>query len=386
MILFKQWYAARNLPGTAGLNVRHLQYIATRPGAVPNHGQTFGLWGQLPGQAEAESQKSLVQAKAAIREASQAHTIYRAVLSSNREDAENYGLYHREKWEELLERNIDTIRKEMGIKPEDFSWVASFHCEVGHPHVHLLYWDNGTGPQKEGLSQERMDIMSEHVRAAFGRDVYREDLQLLQGQQRELSKEMRQQIQAMCREANPEKSLDMKKLLKRPELDNLAKDLLKICQAVPQSGSLKYGYLPPEVKAQVDRLTDRCLREIPELAQTLEAYKSATVQISELYGNGEEAQAHNLDKALGKLRKELGNEVMSAVREVLDTMPEQQPESVPLHTANMLRGMMLIASQLAHQRSAQAGMAGRNRSRELSREAKKDRQVQQSQAGGWEIE
>lgn len=325
MILFKQWYAARNLPGTAGLNVRHLQYIATRPGAVPNHGRAFGLWGRLPGQEEAENQKSLKDAKAAIREASGQHTIYRAVLSANQEDAENYGLYHREKWEELLQKNLDTIRKEMGIKPENFFWTASFHCEVGHPHVHLLYWDNGPGPQKEGLSEEKMDIMSEHVRAAFGRDVYREDLQLLQGQQRELTKEMRQQIQAMCREANPEKSLDMKKLFKRPELESLGHDLLKICQAVPKSGSLKYGYLPPAVKAQVDRLTDRCLREIPELSQTLETYKSATVQISELYGNGEEAQAHNLDKALGKLRKELGNEVMGAVRAVLEALP---PESL----------------------------------------------------------
>ena len=49
-IVYKQRYAnAGRVPKEAipGLNVRHLHYIATRPGAVYNEGYGFGLFGSL---------------------------------------------------------------------------------------------------------------------------------------------------------------------------------------------------------------------------------------------------------------------------------------------------------------------------------------------------
>ncbi len=329
MILYRQWHSPRNLPSTSGLNVRHLHYIATRPGTVYNHGQAFGLWGQLPGEEGPSVQRDLVKAKGAVKAASEHHTIYRAVFSVNLEDAEDYGLYHRQRWEALLKSHMDIVAKEMNIAPQDFCWVASFHKEVGHPHVHVMYWDKGTGIQPEGLSPERMEIMSERVRAEFGKDVYRDDIHREQLTQHETTAEMRTQLQALFREANPEKSLNIRKLLKRPETQWLADELLDIVRAVPKTGSLRYAFLPEEVKQKVDALTDHCIAATPELTRMVDEYKNATKQISDYYGNGEGSAAHNMIKAMGKLRKELGNEVMNTVRDVLasDTSFLQYPTS-----------------------------------------------------------
>ena len=100
--------------------MRHLQYIATRPGTIFNKGCGFGLWGQLPGDDAIRIQSDLNLAKHVVREASADHTLYRAILSVGKEDAERFGLYHRERWEQLINDRIDVIAKEMDIKPQNF--------------------------------------------------------------------------------------------------------------------------------------------------------------------------------------------------------------------------------------------------------------------------
>ena len=82
-ILFKQRYRSRNLPGTAALNVRHLEYIATRPGAVPNPGCGFSLWGRLPGVSAPEQINDLRLAREIVRTASGDHTLWRVILSTD---------------------------------------------------------------------------------------------------------------------------------------------------------------------------------------------------------------------------------------------------------------------------------------------------------------
>ena len=143
-VIYKQHYAPRSESKTPGLNVRHLQYIATRPGVVPNKGCAFGLWGRLPGQGAVRVQNNLVAAKQTVREASADHTLYRAIISVGKSDAENLGLYDREQWEQLINRHIDVIAREMDIQPENLYWMMAMHRTQGHPHVSLYQSLNST--------------------------------------------------------------------------------------------------------------------------------------------------------------------------------------------------------------------------------------------------
>lgn len=315
MMFFKQWYKPRSDPSTPGLNVRHLQYIATRPGAVYNRGCGFGLWGQLPGDRSMGVQYDLDKAKRIVREASQEHTLYRAIFSVGREDAERYGLYSRERWEKLVGDHIRDIAREMDIKPEDMCWCASFHCAKGHPHVHILYWDNSDRPRQEFVPKPLWDAKAEHIRAAFAGDIHREEIREKQKEQRERIRPLRTAIQAMCREANPEKALDLPRLYGSAALKGLSGQLDELIRDIPAKGSLRYAYLPPDYKARVDTLVDECLK-VPELAAELDKYDRCSREISRLYANSEAGGEKNLEKAREKLRKELGNQVMDAIREV----------------------------------------------------------------------
>ena len=82
----------------AGLNVAHLNYIATRPGTVYNPGCGFGLWGQLePAKAPGNIQY-LEQVKNLVRqESNRGRILYRAIVSLGEPDAGELGYYDRAK-------------------------------------------------------------------------------------------------------------------------------------------------------------------------------------------------------------------------------------------------------------------------------------------------
>lgn len=313
--------------------MRHLQYIATRPGAVFNKGCGFGLWGQLPGNDTIQIQNDLNLAKHVVRQASADHTLYRAILSVGKEDAERYGLYHRERWEQLINDRIGTIAKEMDIKPENFCWLASMHCARGHPHVHLLYWDNSNQPRPEGMAKHLFREKAEHIRAAFAGDLYREEIRKAQQDQRAQTKALRTALQAMCLEVNPEKALDLSRLCNSTWLGSAAQQMAELLRQLPATGSLNYQYLPPDYKVLVNQFIDTCLEQ-PELSKEARRYEELTRRISELYANGETAQAANLENAKKKLYKELGNEVMGAIRgiraEINDSVLDQLFSRTPL--------------------------------------------------------
>ena len=110
-IVFKQRFNPVASAKTPGLNMRHLQYIATRPGTVYNRGCGFGLWGRMPGQRRPEDIQNLESAKELLREASRHRTVYRAVISVGAKDAEQNGLYDRAAWERLARQHMAAIAK-----------------------------------------------------------------------------------------------------------------------------------------------------------------------------------------------------------------------------------------------------------------------------------
>ena len=323
-MIFKQSFKSRTAPGTPGLNVRHLQYIATRPGAVYNRECGFGLWGQLPGDKSARIQTDFIHAKQIIREASENHTVYRAIVSVGKEDAEQYGLYDRSRWEKLVSDHITDIAREMEIKPETLRWCASFHYAVGHPHVHILYWDSSTEPRREYIPPEKWEAKAERIRAAFAGDIHREEIREAQKAQREQISPLRQAVLALCREACPERGLNMVKILNGSKLEEIARQMDELIRAIPEKGSLRYAYLPPAYKETVDKLVDTCL-EIPEIQKELQKYEAYSKQISELYGNGENSE--NIRKALEKLRHQLCNSVMDAIREIRTDLQSERLQS-----------------------------------------------------------
>ncbi len=310
-IVFKQSYRSRNLQGTPGLNVRHLHYVATRPGVVKNPGCGFGLWGRLPGDSTVTLQTDLERAEQIMMQRSESRTVYRAIISVGRETAEEKGMYHRENWEHLVNSQIAVIAKEMDIKPEHLCWCAAMHHAKDHPHVHILYWDDGSDPRPEGIGKNNFEKKAEHIRAAFSRELFREEILEQQQLQRGQQKEIRLLLRSLCREANPEKAVNVNRLYRDGTLEELAGKMDQLLRNIPAKGSLRYAYIPPAYRELVDDTVKRCL-EIPEFRSAFRDYERSTRRIADLYGNGKAAE-EKWQQAEMKLHRELGNEVLKSV-------------------------------------------------------------------------
>lgn len=323
-VVFSQWYKPRNDPSTKILNQKHLIYIATRPGAIPNHDCGFGLWGKVEGMSTIENINDLGFARHLIGTASERHTIYRAILSVNHETAQEFGLYHRSEWERVLRTRISVIQKEMHIKNEDFQWMAAMHHEKGHPHVHIVYWDSGAEPKNEFISEERFKELSENVRHSMSAAIVNSaEINAVHTQISETTQQARKQLSAMLQSANLADALNLHHV-KPAQQDEIGKRLMELAAELPARGSLKYQYLPPEYKEKLDACLTQIL-QISDFKKLSKEYEKLNEDITRLYGNSPKLADEYKEAARRKFVKQLGNETLKYLKSVAEELQGQAP-------------------------------------------------------------
>jgi hypothetical protein len=311
-VVFKQWYKSMNLSNTPMLNGKHLIYIATRPGAIRNKDCGFGLFGRLPFMGDAEDINNIKKAHTMITSVSRRRTIYRAILSVDDETGKNKGLYDRDNWQELVNRKIDVIANEMNIDRKDFCWVASMHYEKGHPHVHVMYWDNGSKVRNEFVPKDWFEEKAERIRGEFGREIYKEEIYERGNIKRNIEHEARLELQSLCKEQNLMEVLSVKKI-SQAKLSEIGQKLYDLCLSCPGQGSMKYKYMPEAFKVQLNSIIAEIMK-ISDFHKLEESYLKLTDEISEYYGNGEEEAETYRNKEMEKLYTGLGNEILQYIK------------------------------------------------------------------------
>ncbi len=343
-VVYKQRYCSVSDKAVVPKNIAHFTYIATRPGTVYNQGCTFGIWGKIEGMQKVQNINDLQVGQDRVKYFSkQGKTMYRAVVSLEGEEAHQKGYVNREQWQKLITQKVQTIaaEKNMNIPISHFEWMASFHNEPDHPHCHIVFWDSSDSIRNEFIPTERFEIMAENIRAEFNREIYRDEISNLFKQSDLLTSEIKgvlndglsslesmlhfndEDFEQACDtkellcgamlELNPQRSMDTK--VSPNQLEKMAKAIDRVIIALPKNGSMKYAYLPPQVKLVVDQLSDALL-ENTEFSKLKNQYLSTSTQISKLYGNGTETVEHNEKKALSKLYNDMGNSLILKLKEL----------------------------------------------------------------------
>ena len=180
---------------------------------MKNPGCGFGCFGKLADMKSVGNINDLRIAQKEISEASQNHTIYRAILSVSKDTAEEHNLYDREEWEKLLRSNMSTIAMEMHIKQSDLRWAAAVHYKKDHPHVHIMYWDASKEPKREFVNQDQFKEVSDHVRASFAAKIlHGEELKSLAVEKDSTVQATRKQLAALFLTANAAEALNIDKI------------------------------------------------------------------------------------------------------------------------------------------------------------------------------
>ena len=239
----------------------YMSYIAQRPRAEKHGGH--GLFSEV-------DTTDLKAAKAELK----AHggKVWTFIFSLRREDAERLGYNKVAAWQNLLKQESAAIAEAMRIRTDDFRWYAAYHDEGHHPHVHMMVWS--TEPEKGYLTREGIAAM----RSKIANAIFHEEMTELYIKKDAAYKESVQNVKEalLTRIAAMENSDCADPVIEQK--------LRELSQALEQvDGRHVYGYLPKEIKAQVDEIVEQ-LAQLPEVAACYEQWWKLKDEITGYYG------------------------------------------------------------------------------------------------------
>lgn len=239
----------------------YMSYIAQRPRAEKHGGH--GLFSEV-------DTTDLKAAKAEL----DAHDgkVWTFIFSLRREDAERLGYNKAAAWQNLLKQESAAIAEAMRIRTDDFRWYAAYHDEGHHPHVHMMVWS--AEPKKGYLTREGIAVM----RSKMTNAIFREEMTELYIKKDTTYKESiqtaKESLLLYIRMLENSESAD-------PVIEQKLCDLSHALEQV--DGKHVYGYLPKEVKAQVDEIVER-LAQLPEVAACYDQWWRLKDEIAGYYG------------------------------------------------------------------------------------------------------
>lgn len=338
----------------ATLNKYHISYIGTRPG-VQLGGQEDYLSDFINHDEESNHKEAAIHVKYAD-ERPRSHglfstepieninsvqseiarhkgIVWRTTISLNEPDAIRLGYINRESWEDMLKSNVPLMADQMGIPESNLRWVAAFHEEKGHPHVHLVIWEKKPKLRmgiindhdrkqirkifvKEIYGQERIRIAQEKTASRdLSRDLAQEDLLAAVKLNQEM-KDITKQVEMEMKAAGARSGRQIAPKLFKKESRLLADYLVELGGMLPKKGRLAYKFMPEDVKERVDSITDWMLRQ-PDQKAILDKYFEAVEMMTLPYSFQERDIQEAKDTAYADIRKRISQLVIKAASETM---------------------------------------------------------------------
>ena len=277
----------------------YMSYIAQRPRAEKHGGH--GLFGE----ADTTDFKA---AKAEL----EAHNgkVWTFIFSLRREDAERLGYNKAAAWRNLLKQESAAIAEAMRIQIDDFRWYAAYHDEGHHPHVHMMVWS--AEPKKGYLTREGIAVMRSKMTNAIFHEEMKELYIKKDAAYKESVQTARDALVTYITAMNHSDCAD-------PVIEQKLWELSQTLEQI--DGKHVYGYLPKEVKAQVDEIVDR-LAQLPGVADCYEQWWRLKDEIAGYYGRNTPPHQPLVQQKEFRIIK---NMIIQQAETFRQPVPEQSP-------------------------------------------------------------
>ena len=238
----------------------YAKYIATRPRAerLGDH----GLFGDEDGVDLDKAMSELEHYTG---------NVWTHIISLHREDAERLGYNNAQAWRSLLRTHRNDIAAAMKIPPQDFRWYAAFHNEGKHPHVHMMAWSVKPGQaylSKDGIRQ---------IKSTLTNQIFKQEMLHLYEQK----SESRDELVRETRKAMLELSRQMSEsVCEYPEAERMILNLAQSLEDV--KGKKSYGYLPKQIKQQVDKIVNQ-LEHLPVVDRCYQKWWELQCKVNDFY-------------------------------------------------------------------------------------------------------
>ncbi|MCL2189183.1 MAG: relaxase MobL [Defluviitaleaceae bacterium] len=338
IIMYKQRFAPPTNKFTPVKNYLHIGYIATRPRTMKNEDGVHGLFGYLsPTQPCAEMPWQ--ETAKHIRQLSKENkNIYRAIISFNRADANELGLVKQKDWRAYAEQHIRTLAEKNKIDIANLGWCGAYHNEGDHPHLHIVFWDKAQEVMKNYVSPK----IPNAIRIALIKSTFEDKIKALYAQKK-LAKEniggsydnavldfdnhmktMRaKNFKAVKSEFDTYedgKPINITQLFNSDEqLATTAEQLFMLRNMIPKGGRVTYKLLPPEVKTEVDALTNTLIKNNTYLQTAVTQYIDSLCDLKRIYSslNDPVKLKEYRDKSEAEAQKQIGQKIVKSIKAII---------------------------------------------------------------------
>lgn len=238
----------------------YVDYIATRPRA-----ERIGKHGLFSNGDEEIDLKKVSQELNAFP-----GTIWTAIISMKREDAERLGYDKGERWRNLVRAHADEIANNFGIRQSELKWYGAFHNESYHPHIHLIIYDkcNSAFLGKGGV---------ENLKSIFAHAIFKDEMYFVQNEKSERRDQLRlrgkKEIEEILQRIKEEGT-------KNERIPLLMVDLAARLRSY--QGRKVYGYLRKDEKKLVNAIVDE-MEKIPAVRECYDLWYEKQEELSRFY-------------------------------------------------------------------------------------------------------
>ena len=197
-------------------------------------------------------------------------TIYTAIISLKREDAEKLGFDTGERWRTIIRANKDELARNFKIKPSSLIWYGAFHDEGHHPHVHLIIYD------KENRAYLDDDGI-ENIKSAFAHSIFQDEMFNIQNEKTSRRDQLR------LRGKDEIESIISRISAGQENNTILQAMFLDLAQRLKNhKGKKLYSYLKSTEKKLVDGIVDE-IEKIPAVRELYDLWYEKQEELTSIY-------------------------------------------------------------------------------------------------------
>lgn len=290
----------------------YVRYIAKRP-------HSHGLFGNIPLDDIDEVSKNLYKLS------KQKRLIYRGIVSLDPRDAEDLGYYDKSKWDAYIRSVIPDIADKFGISIENLQWTAAYHAEAKHPHAHYMFWSSKPMVHDCFITEYTQNKCRELLSGKMFEDERQNEILSKEAAKnyildfgKVLMPDEIKRISTITSGIIHEKTIIPK--ITGEQLNRTTEEIIRLIPMLPKSGQLKYAFMPPDVKEQINKVVDSVLKN-KTVFQEYQKFMSSVGKIAKTYSPSKKELEHAVweDNSEEDLRVDLGNIVLKNIKKELKT-------------------------------------------------------------------
>ena len=262
------------------------------------------------------------------KEAKKGCQFYKAVFSLKEVDAINYGFTTKDKWKEFINYIIPTLQSGecYMLNNATTNYIAAFHTEKGHPHVHIIFWDEDTKKPNPYNSK----IAFDKIRRDSNKFVYRtelENINLIKNENKS-SKKLLEKVMKELQDIDGKPAIFDNKIKNKDlkEIISLVKNLhlnIKDYYKNGGHGRLNQKFLPKELKDEVREISKKIYNSSPAIKEQIDKYVDACMESEKRMTGVFDEKDKNFKNIIkvGQTQKErmfvaLDNQILNYIKEI----------------------------------------------------------------------